>query len=84
MIEKRAVPRQRVFKAGRLEFAGRRLDCTIRNISSVGAAVEVISSSGIPHELVLDVVTRGERYSGHVVWRGRTRIGMRFEHKARA
>jgi hypothetical protein len=54
------------------------VDCTVKNISSTGAAVEVASSSGIPHELVLDVVTRSKQYCCYVVWRDTRRLGMMF------
>ncbi len=78
MIEKRAAPRQRVFKAGSLEFAGRQVDCTVRNISALGATVEVGSSNGIPHEVVLEVIQRGERYACYVVWRDSRKLGVIF------
>ncbi len=78
MIGKRAVPRQRVFKAGNLEFAGRRVDCTVRNISALGATVVVDSSNGIPHEVVLEVISRGERYACYVIWRDSSKLGVVF------
>lgn len=78
MIERRAAPRQRVFKAGRLEFAGERMDCTVRNLSKMGATLEVNTSYGIPHEVDLDIVTRRERYPCYVVWRDPKRLGVVF------
>jgi hypothetical protein len=81
MIEKRAVPRRRVFKAGRLEFASERVDCTVRNLSTMGATLEVITSCGIPHEVILDIVTREERYPCYIVWRDRKRLGVVFRQE---
>ena len=81
MLERRAEPRRRVFKAGRLEFSGQRADCTIRNLSTAGATLEVASSDGIPHELTLDILTRREKYLCHIVWRGRRRVGVVFASK---
>jgi hypothetical protein len=72
------VRRQRVFKAARLEFAGQHVNCTIRNLSGMGAALDVGSSDGIPHELTLNVVMRRERHSCYVVWRDRKRLGVVF------
>ncbi len=81
MAERRAEPRRRVFKAGRLEFAGQRADCTVRNLSTLGATLEVASSDGIPHELTLDIVTYRERHLCHIVWRDRRRLGVVFASK---
>jgi hypothetical protein len=38
MEERRAKPRQRVLKAGTIEFDGSSVDCTIRNMSPIGGA----------------------------------------------
>jgi hypothetical protein len=78
MKERRATPRQRVFKAGSIEFDGSAVDCTIRNISSVGAGIDVASPLGIPHEVTLNIVTRHERQHCRIIWRGAKRIGLAF------
>ena len=44
----RAAPRQRVFKAGTIEFGGSTIDCVVRNISESGAALEVASPVVFP------------------------------------
>ena len=41
MLEKRTTNRNRVFKAGTIEFGGGGIDCTIRNVSNDGAALDV-------------------------------------------
>jgi hypothetical protein len=41
MLEKRTTNRNRVFKAGTIEFGGGAIDCTIRNVSNDGAALDV-------------------------------------------
>src|ERR1700736_5197941 len=56
MEERRATPRQRVFKDGTIEFGGTGVDCTIRNISPVGAAIDVASPVDIPHEVTLKIL----------------------------
>jgi hypothetical protein len=79
MSERRATPRQRVFKSGTIEFDGAAVDCTIRNVSLVGAALEVVSPVGIPTEVTLNFVARQERQSCHIVWRKEKRIGVAFD-----
>jgi hypothetical protein len=79
MEERRATPRQRVFKVGTIEFDGRGIDCTIRNLSATGAAIEVASPVGIPHEVTLNIVTRHQRQNCHIIWRKGKRIGVAFD-----
>jgi hypothetical protein len=67
-----------VFTAGTLEFGGLGVDCTIRNISPIGAGLEVASPAGIPHEITLNIRTGSVRKHGHVVWRNEKRIGVAF------
>jgi K+-transporting ATPase c subunit len=78
MEDRRAKHRQRVFKAGTIEFDGSGVDCTIRNMSATGAALDVASPIGIPHEIILNVVNRHERQSCRIVWRKEKRIGVVF------
>ena len=51
----RAAPRHRVLKAGSIEFNGGVIDCTIRNVSDTGAALEVASPVGVPDNFWLVV-----------------------------
>jgi hypothetical protein len=67
-----------VFRAGTIEFDGAGIDCTLRNISAGGAALEVASPLGIPHEITLSVPTSQLRRHGFVVWRKEKRIGVTF------
>ena len=78
MQERRAIPRQRVFKAGSIEFDGAGVECTIRNISPAGAALDVASHFGIPHEVTLKILADQLRQPCHVVWRKEKRIGVAF------
>jgi hypothetical protein len=78
MQERRATIRQRVFKAGSIEFVDGSVDCTIRNLSTTGAALDVVSPMGIPHEITLNVMSRQARQHGYIVWRGERRVGMIF------
>jgi hypothetical protein len=78
MQERRASLRHRVFKAGTIEFDGSGVDCTIRNLSPIGAALDVASPAGIPHEITLNIPTRNERQRGYIIWRKEKRIGVAF------
>jgi hypothetical protein len=75
--ENRITTRHRVLKGGRIHFGGGAIDCTIRNISDTGAALDVTSPLGIPTEFVL--VTDGEQRPCRWVWRKEKRIGVTFD-----
>lgn len=78
MQERRAIPRQRVFKAGSIEFDGASINCTIRNLSPNGAVLDILSPVGIPHEVTLNIVACQTRQHGYVVWRRQERSGVMF------
>jgi hypothetical protein len=78
MEDRRAKYRKRLFKAGTIEFDGSGVDCTIRNMSATGAALDVASPVGIPHEVTLNIVSRHQRQNCRIVWRRENRIGVVF------
>lgn len=79
MDERRAKPRQRVFRAGTIEFdGGGGVDYIIRNISLIGAALDVASPVGISHQITLNIVSCHERQNCHIVWRKEKRLGVIF------
>jgi hypothetical protein len=78
MNERRAVPRQRVLKAGSIEFDGSTVECTIHNVSEIGAGIEVTTPFGIPHEVTLNILTQNVRQHCYVVWRRENRMGVTF------
>jgi hypothetical protein len=77
--EHRIASRHRVLKAGSIQFGGGSIDCTVRNISDTGAALDVTSPLGIPAQFIL--VTDGNHLSCRVVWRKEKRIGVTFERQ---
>jgi hypothetical protein len=79
MEQKRAAPRMRVLKAGSIEFGGGAIDCTVRNISETGAALEVVSPLYIPDRFTLVVQTAQLKRQCHIVWRKEKRIGVAFD-----
>ena len=78
--ERRAVPRHRVFKSGRLAFrGGGGIDCTVRNISSSGARLDIATPVGLPGQLML--VIEADRFIRpcHAVWSSEKRLGVAFD-----
>src|SRR5664280_1103336 len=83
MDERRKVQRHRTLKAGSITFnrAGG-VDCRVRNLSPVGACLEVASQVGIPEEFVLVVEIDHVKAPCHVIWRTATRLGVVFDTQA--
>jgi hypothetical protein len=79
MDEHRVATRQRVLKAGTIEFGGSKIDCLIRNISATGAAIEVKSPLWFPDTFVLVTTADGGSRHCHIVWRREKRIGVAFD-----
>jgi hypothetical protein len=79
MVESRRTPRHRVLKATTIEFGGGAIDCTVRNLSNTGAALEVSNQIGIPEKFALVVPGDGLHLPCHVVWRKGCRIGVTFD-----
>jgi hypothetical protein len=78
MNERREIRRQRVFKTGTIEFEGAGVDCTIRNVSPIGAGLQVANPVGIPHEITLNILTQHLSRHCYVVWRKENRLGVMF------
>ena len=78
MNEHRIAPRRRILKAGKILFNGGGIDCTVRNISDTGAALEVASPIGIPQDVTLVVEADKLKRECRVVWRKDKRIGVTF------
>jgi PilZ domain-containing protein len=70
-------PRRRLLKPGSIVFGGAGIDCTVRNISATGAALDVASPVGIPKTFTL-VVGGFLRRQCDVEWRKPRRIGVKF------
>ena len=77
--ERRDKARHRVLKAGTIEFGGGAIDCTVRNISQTGAALEVVSPLFIPDRFTLFVPSEKLKRPCHIAWRKEKRIGVRFD-----
>jgi hypothetical protein len=79
MNDHRSSSRQRVLKGGTIEFGGGAIDCTVCNVSSTGAMLEVVSPVGIPDKFTLVLPADGRLIPCHVVWRKEKRIGVTFD-----
>ncbi|MFC7697289.1 MULTISPECIES: PilZ domain-containing protein [Bradyrhizobium] len=79
MSEKRIAVRRRVFKAGTIEFGGDAIDCTVKNLSATGAALEVVTPLFIPDRFVLHIRSDGSKRQCGVVRRTGRRLGVAFD-----
>ena len=57
------------FKPGQIIFADAKVSCTIRNMSSFGASIEISPRANIPDQFVLLVSSDRKSYACHVVRR---------------
>ena len=77
-MDKRANLRNRVLKAGTIEFDGTTINCIVRNVSVSGAALDVRSPLGVPEYFTLAFRGEGVHIQCRVVWRNERRIGVKF------
>lgn len=78
MEEHREAARRRVLKAGKILLdGGGAIDCTVRNLSQTGAALEVETPIGVPERFGL-MIEAGRTVPCKVVRRSERRIGVRF------
>jgi hypothetical protein len=75
----RIAPRRRVLKTGSIQFGGGAIDCTVRNVSETGAALEVVTPLFIPDRFTLFVPSDQFKRPCHIVWRKEKRIGIAFD-----
>jgi PilZ domain len=79
MQERRRLPRHRTIKAGNIAFnRAAAIDCRVRNLSPIGACLEVESQIGIPDDFVLLIEHDHLRQTCHVIWRVGPRLGVAF------
>ena len=85
MDERRKVHRHRTLKAGLISFnrAGT-VSCRVRNLSLIGACLEVASQIGIPDDFTLLIESDQVKHPCHVVWRTATRMGVEFQQRRAA
>jgi hypothetical protein len=79
MVETRAAPRHRVMKPAKIEWGGYKRECVIRDLSTTGAALEIMDQAGIPKHFNLIVSGDNLKLPSAVVWRRGFRIGVTFD-----
>lgn len=80
MNERRGQPRQRVLKSGKIATNQHAsvFDCTVRNLSQLGACLEMGSTVGVPQSFELTIAPDGVSRFCKVIWRTERRIGVSF------
>ncbi len=80
MLERRRVPRTRVLKGAKIILNDRSSlsDCTVRNLTNVGASVHVPSTMGIPDVFALSFDCGRSSRQCLVIWRAENKIGVSF------
>src|SRR5690606_28225233 len=78
--ERRAVPRQRMFKGGTLRFnrGYGALECVVRNVSANGARLAFGETSAVPQQFDLRIGTDGQWRAAVVRWRTTRDVGIAF------
>jgi hypothetical protein len=79
MIERRKAPRHRVLKGATVAFDGIGLDCTVRNLSETGAALDFAGVVSVPPSFVLTIQSDRLVRRCHPVWSSDRRMGVAFD-----
>jgi len=80
MDNRRSQERQRTLKAGKIVFNYKTsvIDCTVRNLSDIGACLQVDSVMGIPETFDLLIPLDPAVRSCTVRWKSANRLGVSF------
>ena len=78
-IEKRVARRHRVLKGATIAYDGNGLACTVRNLSSSGAAIELASAVALPPSFMLLIEADQFIRRCHPVWSNDRRVGVAFD-----
>jgi hypothetical protein len=77
--EKRAARRHKVLKGATIAFGGSGVACTVRNLSSHGAALDLASGTVLPASFMLVIEADQFIRRCHSVWSREKRIGVAFD-----
>jgi hypothetical protein len=80
MLERRQLPRSRVYYGGIVAFNARNstLACVVRNFSKRGARIEFEGSALVPDEVDFDIERKGLSCLARLVWRDHHAAGLLF------
>jgi PilZ domain-containing protein len=78
VADRRMASRRRVLIGGVIVFSEMepRIQCKVRDISEMGAGIEISADVNLPEEF--DLVAEGIRRRCRMVWRSDTRVGVAF------
>jgi hypothetical protein len=78
MDDRRRAPRSRTFKSGMISIADGSIDCLVRNVSKIGACLEVKGTATLPDDFKLVIKPDNLFRTCKVIWRDQHRIGVLF------
>lgn len=84
--ERRRVERVKTLLKARIYFNHRMasFECTIRNISPLGAKVTIDKNAAVPDEFELEIPSRNKFHQAKLRWRDAEGIGMEFVEEVAA
>jgi hypothetical protein len=83
MSELKSMPRGPTFLAGKIisNYGQSSIDCIVRQMSDVGAVIEVESALGIPEHFHLRIPGEGQPQPCKRAWQSDKQVGLVFEAK---
>jgi len=78
MQERRRARRTPVYKCAKITANGSLRDCVVRDISSLGARLALVSTAYIPDQVALTFDNARTLRTCRVAWRSATEIGVEF------
>jgi hypothetical protein len=72
---RRNTPRRRVLKTGSIEFADTAIECTVRDMSESGVALQVVGPLYIPDRFTLFIQSEQSKRRCRIAWRTGKRMG---------
>jgi hypothetical protein len=78
MLDRRQLPRNRVYYGGMVAFNGRNstIACVVRNFSMYGAKIEFECAALVPDEVDFEIARRAISCTAHLVRRNRDAAGV--------
>ena len=80
MLERRQLPRNRVYYGGMVAFNARNstIACVVRNFSMHGAKIEFENPALVPDEVDFEIERKAVTCTARLVWRSRDAAGLVF------
>jgi hypothetical protein len=79
MIERRKLPRRRVYFGGQMEFSNSTtMECVVSSFHSAGARIKCSHHVTMPDRFDLFIVKHQQIYRSRMAWRTQDEIGLSF------